>query len=322
MDQSSRMPSRLGLLLGGASWILTLLYFIGQLVAQAAWKTPYSLLDNRVSDLGNTGCGRTLANAYICSPLHVVMNATFVVTGVLILLGLFLTRSIWPRRRLTTWGLILLGVAGVGRILIGLSPENVNVLFHVIGALNIPTGNAAMILLGLAIWHEHLGRRSRRASKRDPHGASAASGAIELAWFSVLSGVIGFLGLLVGPFLVILTGHGGGLAERIALYPLIIWLIVFGLSFVKRRDASVSDQAPAVDPAVSYVSADQIRVSRPQMETRDKSAGQALVSHPETGNAGLVGTVITICCPGPRVHRSSRGDLPGQRGRHVVVAHK
>jgi hypothetical membrane protein len=343
MDQSSRMPSRLGLLLGGASWILTLLYFIGQLVAQAAWKTPYSLLDNRVSDLGNTECGRTLANAYICSPLHAVMNATFVVTGVLILLGLFVTRSIWPRRRLTTWGLILLGVAGVGTVLIGLSPENVNVLFHVIGALNIPTGNAAMILLGLAIWHEHLGRRiaprraeeergytlfvaerrrGRRAPKRDPRGASAASGAIELAWFSVLSGVIGFLGLLVGPFLVILTGHGGGLAERIALYPLIIWLIVFGLSFVKRRHTSVSDQAPAVDPAVSYVSADQIPVSRPQMETRDKSAGQALVSHPETGNAGWVGTVITICSPGPRVHRSSRGDLPGQRGRHVVVAHK
>jgi hypothetical protein len=93
----------------------------------------------------------------------------------------------------------------------------------------------------------------------------------------VLSGVIGFLGLLIGPFLVILTGHGGGLAERIALYPLIIWLIVFGLSFVKRRHTSVSDQAPAVDPAVSYVSADQIPVSRPQMETRDKSAGQALV---------------------------------------------
>jgi hypothetical membrane protein len=203
------------LLLGGVSWILTLLYFIGQLVAQAAWKTPYSLLDNRVSDLGNTECGRTLANAYICSPLHAVMNTTFIVTGALILIGLFLTRSIWPRRRLTTWGLILLGVAGAGTILIGLSPENVNVLFHVIGALNIPTGNAAMILLGVAIWHERQG----------------------MAWFSVLSGVIGLLGLLAGPCLVIATGHGGGLAERIALYPLIIWLIVFGLSFVKRRHA-------------------------------------------------------------------------------------
>jgi hypothetical membrane protein len=189
------------------------------------------------------------------------MNTTFVLTGVLILVGLFLTRSIWPQRRLTTWALILLGVAGLGTILVGLSLENVNVLFHLIGALNIPAGNAAMILLGLAIWGQHWGfriaprraeeergdmlfvaerRRSRRAPTRDPRGESAASGAIELAWFSVFSGVIGLLGLAVGPVLVILTGHGGGLAERIALYPLIIWLIVFGFAIltkkVRRRD--------------------------------------------------------------------------------------
>jgi hypothetical membrane protein len=213
MERRPRTAPQLRLLLGGGSWILTLLYFIGQAVAQAAWTTPYSLIDNRVSDLGNTACGRTLANTYICSPLHAVMNTTFVLTGVLILVGLFLTRSIWPQRRLATWGLILLGVAGLGTILVGLSPENVNVLFHLIGALNIPAGNAAMILLGLAIWRER----------------------IKLAWFSVLSGVIGLLGLVVGPVLVILTGHGGGLAERIALYPLIIWLIVFGFAILTKK---------------------------------------------------------------------------------------
>jgi hypothetical membrane protein len=213
MERRPRTAPQLSLLLGAGSWILTLLYFIGQAVAQAAWTTPYSLIDNRVSDLGNTACGRTLANTYICSPLHAVMNTTFALTGVLILVGLFLTRSIWPRRRLTTWGLILLGVAGLGTILVGLSPENVNVLFHLIGALNIPAGNAAMILLGLTIWRQR----------------------IKLAWFSVLSGVIGLLGLVVGPVLVILTGHGGGLAERIALYPLIIWLIVFGFAILTKK---------------------------------------------------------------------------------------
>jgi hypothetical membrane protein len=209
MDGTSRSLSRLGLLLGGAAWILTLLYFVGQIIAQAAWRTQYSLIDNRVSDLGGTACGSTVALTYVCSPLHAMMNATFVLTGVLILVGLFLTRSVWPRRRLSTWGLVLLGIAGAGTIVIGLSPENVNVLLHLVGAINIPAGNAAMILLGLAL------RRDRR----------------RLAWFSILSGVIGLLGLLIGPFLVILTGHGGGLAERVALYPLIIWLIVLGLSF-------------------------------------------------------------------------------------------
>ena len=84
MEGRPRTSSRLSLLLGGGSWILTLLYFIGQAVAQAAWTTPYSLIDNRVSDLGNTAC-RTLANTYICSPLHAVMNTTFVLTASLFL---------------------------------------------------------------------------------------------------------------------------------------------------------------------------------------------------------------------------------------------
>jgi hypothetical membrane protein len=223
MNTLPRSASALRLPVGGAAWVLTLLYFVGQIVAQAAWTTPYSLIDSRVSDLGSTACGRTVANSFICSPLHAVMNATFVLTGVLILVGLFLTRTTWPRRRLTTWGLVLLGVAGAGTILVGLSPENVNVLLHIVGALNIPAGNVAMILLGLAIWRDRPG----------------------MARFSVVAGVVGLLGMLAGPFLVILTRHGGGLAERIALYPLIIWLIVCGLA-VLTKDL----QAPAASESV------------------------------------------------------------------------
>ena len=104
MNAVPRSASEFRWQVGGAAWVLTVLYFIGQMVAQAAWKTPYSLIDNRVSDLGSTACGRTVANTLICSPLHAVMNLTFILTGGLILVGLFLTRSIWPRRRLTTWG--------------------------------------------------------------------------------------------------------------------------------------------------------------------------------------------------------------------------
>ena len=223
--RTTQSSARLAFLVGGGAWILTAVYFVGQGIAQAAWTTPYSLIDNRVSDLGSTSCGTTLANTYICSPLHAVMNSTFVLTGVLILAGLFLTWSVWPRRRLATWGLVLLGVAGAGTILIGLSPENVNVFVHLVGALNIPAGNVAMILLGLAIWRDRRG----------------------MAWFSLLAGVVGLLGMLAGPFLVILTGHGGGLAERMLLYPLIIWLIVFGLSVVadrvRRRSGEVLPQA-------------------------------------------------------------------------------
>jgi hypothetical membrane protein len=242
---------------GGAAWVLTVLYFIGQIVAQAAWKTPYSLIDNRVSDLGSTACGRTVANTLICSPLHAVMNLTFILTGGLILVGLFLTRSIWPRRRLTTWGLALLAVAGAGTMLVGLSPENVNVVLHVIGALNIPAGNVAMILLGLAIWRDRRG----------------------MAGFSVVAGVFGLLGMLAGPFLVILTSHGGGVAERIALYPLIIWLIVFGLAIFTKK-LSVPDSPESIKnrdvPTVSRNSGnDGIQPAKAQAEvtSRAKAAG-------------------------------------------------
>jgi membrane protease YdiL (CAAX protease family) len=62
------------------------LFFIGQAVAQAAVATPFSLIDNNISDLGATTCGPLTIGDYraeVCSPWHPVMNATFVLSGVL-----------------------------------------------------------------------------------------------------------------------------------------------------------------------------------------------------------------------------------------------
>ena len=87
--------------LGAACWVLTVVFFIGQAVAQAASTVPYSLAGNYISDLGNTACGTFTQGAYradVCSPLHGVMNATFVVTGLLMLGGAVGTRRAWPRR--------------------------------------------------------------------------------------------------------------------------------------------------------------------------------------------------------------------------------
>jgi hypothetical membrane protein len=203
-------PLSKSMALGGVFWVLSLTSVVGQVVAQAAWKAPYSLIDNTVSDLGNTSC-TTGPYVYTCSPLHTLMNVIFVATGVLLLLGLVLTRRTWPRRRLTTWGLAFVAVTGIGTVLVGISPENLNLAGHVAGALNIPCGSIAMLLLGLAIRHD------RPAAAR----------------FSLLLAAVGFLGLLSGPLLVVLTGHGGGLAERVALYPQTIWTVVFGILFLR-----------------------------------------------------------------------------------------
>ena len=206
--------------LGAVLWILTLEFFAGQAIAQVAWRTPYSLLTNSISDLGNTACGTWppatvnlkslgLSAQYICSPQHTVMNASFIAAGVLILAGLYLTRSQWPRRRLTAWGMALLAAAGVGKIIVGLVPENTVVLLHFLGALGIPCAIIGILLLGLATWSVHRG----------------------VAATSLVLALIGLLGPLITK---LATGglHDFGLAERLAEYPIFVWLALMGLVFL------------------------------------------------------------------------------------------
>jgi hypothetical membrane protein len=211
-------------------------------VAQAAWRTPYSMLTNSISDLGNTACGTWppasvnlarlgLSAGYVCSPLHSVMNVSFIVAGVLILLGLYLTRSVWPRRRLTAWGMALLAMAGVGKIIVGLVPENTVILLHFLGALGIPCAVTGILLLGLATWN------TRR-------GVAVAS--LALASIGLLGPVI--TKVATGGF------HDIGLAERLMEYPIFAWMALMGLVFVRAlrprpASATVNSPGPAIEPA-------------------------------------------------------------------------
>jgi hypothetical protein len=52
---------------GGACWLLMLVFFVGQAVAQIAMKTPYSLVTNEISDLGSTTCG-PITVCFCCGP--------------------------------------------------------------------------------------------------------------------------------------------------------------------------------------------------------------------------------------------------------------
>jgi hypothetical protein len=103
---------------GGICWTLSVLYFPAQAVVQAASARPYSLATNLISDLGNTACGPT-----VCSPLHGLMNATFIAVGVLHWAGAIATQQAWPpgqQRTLSaallwrTLGAVLLVLAGDG----------------------------------------------------------------------------------------------------------------------------------------------------------------------------------------------------------------
>jgi hypothetical membrane protein len=191
---------------GGACWSLLLVFFVGQAVAQAAVAAPFSLVDNNISDLGATTCGPLAIGDYraeVCSPWHPVMNATFVVSGLLTAIGAVLSRRAWPAGRRAAWGLALLVLSGAGEVLAGLAPEDVNPVVHVAGSIVGILGlNVAVLLLGTALW----------AVRRGLGGAA------------LLAAAVGLFGFFFAPA----AGLPTGLSERLAGYPGVVWLIGVG----------------------------------------------------------------------------------------------
>jgi hypothetical membrane protein len=139
------------------------------------------------------------------------MNTVFVMVGLLTAAGAVLTRGVWPRRRLTSVGVAFVVLAGVGGILVGLAPANVNLAVHGVGALLQVPGAVGPLLLGVAAW-----------SVQRP-----------VAAFSLLCGVVGSAASLLSLSQVYL-GLGPGGMEHLAFDPLTVWTTVLGVVLLGR----------------------------------------------------------------------------------------
>ncbi len=80
---------------GAFCWLSSAQFFIAQAWVALAWTTPFSLLQNFISDLGSTACGLSNSGThlYVCSPRHALMNLSFVVLGLTIFVGGVLTHE-------------------------------------------------------------------------------------------------------------------------------------------------------------------------------------------------------------------------------------
>lgn len=198
---------------GAVLWVLSIQYYIVQLVAAAAWSSTrgYSWAGNTISDLGNTHCG-LYGDRLVCSPLHFYMNLSFIILGTTMTVGAAMLMSRNSRMSVKT-GLSLLIAAGVGTVIVGLFPENTISALHILGAaLPFTLGNLGMILIGLYL--EALPR--------------------VLRIFTIASGAIGLAALVL--FMTqSYFGLGIGGMERIVGYPQSIWMIVFGLFMLAGR---------------------------------------------------------------------------------------
>jgi hypothetical membrane protein len=203
---------------GAGLWLAAALIFVvAMAVVQIAWSAPpaYSLKNNYISDLGNTGCGPwpSSTSGRVCSPWHDVFNAAVIVLGVLLPFGAILARTAFPKRRSSAIGLGLIAIAGLGAILVGFSPENVNLTVHTLGAgLAFVGGNLALVVLGFAMF---------RDTRWDGYRA-----------YSLLSGVVGLVAVLLWETKAYL-GLGLGGMERLIVAPLVLWLIVSSVHLLR-----------------------------------------------------------------------------------------
>jgi hypothetical membrane protein len=213
-----RPAPTVAVILGGAAWTAaTLQYALAQIVVAAAWHhPPYSWLGNYISDLGNTACGRFAVPhgtaSYVCSPLHSAMNASFIIAGILTIAGAVLLRRFWPPGRGTTVALVLWVITGLGKIVVGLVPENMNIGLHLLAAFNIPVGCVAILLLSLSARHG-----SRAVSVTGLLLAVVGLVGTALSTAAEFAGSSLDLGLRVGGM------------ERVADYPGALWILMIGI---------------------------------------------------------------------------------------------
>lgn len=192
--------------IGPLLWILSIQYFIVQLIAIAAWPGPHSWANNFISDLGNTVCG-VYSGLYVCSPLHPLMNFSFGLYGVTMAIGSLLIYTMFQKTNWTLIGFVLMSLSGFGTLLVGLFPENTISGLHQFGALlSLGIGNLAIIIIGLSL----------RGIRKEFRIYTVLSGVVSLAAFALFVGDI-YLGI----------GRGG--MERVTSYLFTIWMISFGL---------------------------------------------------------------------------------------------
>ncbi|WP_163581087.1 DUF998 domain-containing protein [Gracilibacillus saliphilus] len=141
--------------IGFVSWISLSLYFVMEYIVIQATTAPYHFLEQPMSDLGVTSCGKNtypLAPYEICSPYHLLMNWTFAVTGIVIFVGAIALHQFWPDNKKTSIATVLLVIFGLSYNISGIIPADINFLWHTLGSMpgmivQIP----ALVLISIAI---------------------------------------------------------------------------------------------------------------------------------------------------------------------------
>jgi hypothetical membrane protein len=156
-----------------------------------------------------------------------VFNTGIVVQGALIILGVWLTRHIWPTDRMTSWGLFLLALGGIGAMIVGVFPVDDHMLAHILGAVTaIAAPGLGLLLLAGTLW------------RKTPTFAR---------WTAFVGVVVllGGLGHALGgiPF-------GRGTMERLAVWPQTLWFIGTGTMLLNALSRPAQREIRSMPPSL------------------------------------------------------------------------
>ena len=211
------MTRRALVLLGAIVLIVnTVQWLVAEGVAAAAWDNPpYSYATNYISDLGVPDCGTQFQGRDICSPLHGVMNGSFIAQGVLFAVGVvLLSRLVTGRVRRIVVALAVLN--GVGFVLVG--------LFH--GSADGPSAGLVIHVAAAAVGILCANTLAIMAGSLRGLGLPAA-----YRRFSVAVGVLG----LLSEALTGVSARTAGLFERGGVYSWLLWGLVTGALVLARQ---------------------------------------------------------------------------------------
>ncbi|XAS68342.1 DUF998 domain-containing protein [Micrococcaceae bacterium Sec5.7] len=205
-------------------------YFVAEAAVIGAWggPQPYDRRTGYISDLGAIHCG-IYDDRDICSPLHLLMNVSFLIQGLGMVLGAILLSSALlciaarPGVRVSSgkayrgpWFTaaavrVLSGTAGSGTMLVGLVPEDAGSRWHLTGALMFfIAGALALILLGV-LW-----------LRQTP-----------LGWIILGCGLVSLAAVVTGGVTGMDVPEPGTL-ERLMGYPITIGMAAVGLVIAQR----------------------------------------------------------------------------------------
>lgn len=181
-------PTSTATRLGALALAIRPTYVATEVVTAVATVGGYSFVSDSVSRLGEVGCDEGY-----CSPLHQVMNGSFIGYGALLAGGaLLMARPFGP----STTGLLV--VSGASSVATGFAPLDQDATLHAIAATPLFVAQPLALLA--------LGRRLRTRSPR-------------LAGVLVTTGVVTAVAAL--GFVLTPEGSVSGALERLALWPVL-----------------------------------------------------------------------------------------------------